>query len=87
MTILKLCFIFSHLMFYCYLFFKIARLNVLFLLRNSVLCIWLSNEGITHQFNLSLNYLKLNFFLRNEHITFQKCFKKVNSLNMDHRVI
>ncbi len=28
----------------------------IFFLRNSVLCIWLSNEGITHQFNLSLNY-------------------------------
>ncbi len=49
----KLCLIFSNLMFYCYLFFKIAKLNVLFFLRNSVLCI--SNEGIKHQFNLSLN--------------------------------
>ncbi len=35
-------------------------------LRNSVLCIWLSNEGIKHQFYLSLNYWKLNFFLANK---------------------
>ncbi len=31
--------------------FKIAKLNVFFFLRNSVLCIWLSNEGIKHKLN------------------------------------
>ncbi len=62
MTIIKLCFIFSHLMFYCYLFFKIATFIVFFLLINSVLCIWLSNEGIKHKFHLSLHFWKLNFF-------------------------
>ncbi len=40
---------------------KIALWNVFFFLRNSVLCIWLSNEGIKHKFNLSLNYWKCNF--------------------------
>ncbi len=34
---------------------KIALGNVFFFLRNSVLCIWLSNEGIKHSFHLSLN--------------------------------
>ncbi len=38
--------------------FKIASWNVFFFLRNSVLCICLSNEGIKHQFHLSLNYWK-----------------------------
>ncbi len=42
----KVMFFSSHLMFYCSLFFKITKLNVFFFLRNSVLCIWLSNEGI-----------------------------------------
>ncbi len=42
--------------------FKIDSWNVLFFLRNSVLCIWLSNEGTKHQFHLSLNYWKCNFF-------------------------
>ncbi len=42
--------------------FKIVSWNVFFFLRNSVLCIWLSNDGIKHQFHLSLNYQKLNFF-------------------------
>ncbi len=37
-------------------FFRIANLNVFFFLRNSVLCIWLSNEGIKHQSHLSLSY-------------------------------
>ncbi len=40
---------------------KIALWNVFFFLRNSVLYIWLSNEGIKHSFHLSLNYWKLNF--------------------------
>ncbi len=33
---------------------------------NSVLCIWLSNEGIKRQLNLFVNYWKLNFFLANK---------------------
>ncbi len=37
-------------------FFRIAKLNVFFFLRNSVLCMWLSNEGIKHQSHSSLNY-------------------------------
>ncbi len=37
-----------------------------FFLWNSVLCIWLSNEGIKHKFHLSLNYWKWNFFLANK---------------------
>ncbi len=43
--------------------FKIASWNVFFFLRNSVLCIWLSNEGIKHQFRLSVNYWKQKFVL------------------------
>ncbi len=46
--------------------FKIAKLNVLFFLRNSVLCIWLSNEGIKHTFHLSLNLFKIKLFLANK---------------------
>ncbi len=38
---------------YIYFFFFIAKLIFFFFLRNSVLCIWLSNEVIKHQFNLS----------------------------------
>ncbi len=76
MTIIKLCFIFSHLMFYCYLFFKIAKLNVFFFLRNSVLCIWLSNEGIKYQFNLSLHLKKKKFGKQREFaIKIKKCWK------------
>ncbi len=38
--------------------FKIAKLNDLFFLRKSVLCIWFSKKGIKHQFHLSWNYWK-----------------------------
>ncbi len=41
-----------------FIFFN-SLMKCFFFLRNSVLCIWLSNEGIKHQFNLSLNYWKL----------------------------
>ncbi len=41
--------------------FKIAKLNVFFFLRNAVMCIWLSNEGITNKCYLYLNW-KLYFF-------------------------
>ncbi len=56
-------------MFYCYLFFKIVILNVFFFLRNSVLCIWLSNEGIKHTFYLSLPFWKLNVFGKQREFT------------------
>ncbi len=49
--------------------FKIDSWNVLFFLRNSVLCIWLSNEGTKHQFHLSLNYWKCNFFWQHSNAT------------------
>ncbi len=67
-TIIKLCFIFSHPMFYCYLIFKIAKLNVLFFLRNSVLCIWLLNEDTTHQFHLSF-IMKITLFGKQREFT------------------
>ncbi len=38
-------------MFYLLFVFKIDKLKVFFFLRNSVLCIWLSNEGKKHTFN------------------------------------
>ncbi len=60
--------------------FKIASWNVLLFLINSVLCIWLSNEGIKHTFHLSLNYWKLNFFGKQREFTI-----KIKMLEMcDH---
>ncbi len=60
--------------------FKIASWNVLLFLINSVLCIWLSNEGIKHTFHLSLNYWKLNFFGKQREFTI-----KIKTLEMsDH---
>ncbi len=55
MTIIKLFDFLSANVLFVFIF-KIAKLNVFFFLRNSVMCICLSNEGIKHQFNLSLNY-------------------------------
>ncbi len=39
-----------------------SLIQCIFFFRNSVLCIWLSNEGIKHQFHLSLHLWKFNFF-------------------------
>ncbi len=57
--------------------FKVASWNVLFFLRNSVLCIWLSNEGINHPFHLSFNFRKWNFFCKQREftITIKTCWK------------
>ncbi len=76
------------------LLYKIASWNVFFLLRNSVLCIWLSNEGIKHKFHLSLNYYNFYFFGKQMGFTIKiktwnKCrviikkiqFKKINVHN------
>ncbi len=78
MTIIKLGFIFSFLIAKWNVFFSflIAKWNVFFLFRNLVLCIWLSNEGIKHQFHLSLNYFFILIFFGKQReftITIKTC--------------